>query len=85
MNLIEMREQPQTGDRDLPQERQPTAPTPTERTSVPERKWAIECTDPKSRQELRSPFERLAAHAAEVELRTKYEHRFQAVDAWPIC
>jgi hypothetical protein len=31
---------------------------------------------------LREPFERLVAQAIEVELRIKYQHRFQAVDAW---
>jgi hypothetical protein len=49
---------------------------------VPERRWAIVCTASKLRNRLRERFERLAAHAAKVELRTKYEHRFEAVDAW---
>lgn len=49
---------------------------------VQRRRWAIDCTSPRLRNDLRERFERLAAHAAEVELGTKYGHRDQAVDAW---
>jgi hypothetical protein len=67
---------------DLQQRPQSSAPAPVEIANVPERKWSIGCTDSKVREHLRTRFENLAAHAAELALRTKYEHRFQAVDAW---
>lgn len=72
----------QVDDGGLVTQTQTSTPAPVEIASLPERRWAIDCTDPKLRNRMRERFKSLAAHAAEVEVQTKYEHRFQAVDAW---
>jgi hypothetical protein len=83
MNSIQIEKQPRTGSEDHPaREKPPTAATLGVGGTKSEPKWAIDCTDPKLRPELRERFERLAAQAAKFAAYTVYEHRFEAVDAW---